>query len=271
MARRASWKGRLTFGEESCGVALYSALESAERISFNIINRKTGHRVERRYVDSETGAEVARDAQIKGYPLDDDTYVAVEPDELAELMPKGDKTLAVDGFLGCGDFDRLYLDKPYFLGPAEPQDDATLTAFAETLARNDMAAIADAVMFRRNRKLVIRVSEGRLIATTLHFDYEVRPAKAAFRNLPDLKFDQEMLDLAAHIIDTRAGSFKPQTFVDQYDEALHELVEAKIAGKPLPKRPLPKQENVVDLRDALRRSASLADGGKTATKRKKAG
>ncbi len=95
--------------------------------------------------------------------------------------------------------------------------------------------------------------------------------KAAFRNLPDLKFDQEMLDLAAHIIDTRAGSFKPQTFVDQYDEALHELVEAKIAGKPLPKRALPKQENVVDLRDALRRSASLADGGKPATKRKKAG
>src|SRR2546423_3247973 len=55
MAARANWKGVLKAGEVSCPVALYTAASTAERIAFHILNRKTGHRVHREFVDAETG------------------------------------------------------------------------------------------------------------------------------------------------------------------------------------------------------------------------
>jgi DNA end-binding protein Ku len=67
VAARAIWKGHLSVGELSCAVALYSAATTSERISFHIVNKKTGNRVRREYVDEQTGKPVARDDQVKGY------------------------------------------------------------------------------------------------------------------------------------------------------------------------------------------------------------
>lgn len=269
MTARASWKGHLKIGDIGCAVALYTAVSSSEKLSFNIVNRKTGNRVERQFVDSETGKPVDRDDQVKGYETEGGRHIVLEPDEIADLMPESDKLLNVSSFIECDDIDKLYFDRPYHLAPVEPEDAEALQLLARAMVDENVAAIAEGVLFRRNRTLLIRPDgHGAIIATTLNFNYEVRSAATTFKNIPDIKFDKEMLTLAQHIISTKSGHFKPEDYHDRYDAALLELVKAKIEGRKPPKRKAEPKGKVIDLMDALRESAKM--GGEANGKRKAA-
>ncbi|CAN7145048.1 Ku protein [Agrobacterium tumefaciens] len=261
MNRRASWKGHLAFADFNCEIGLYSALTSTEKISFNIVNRKTGHRVERQYVDSDTGEAVGRDDQVKGYERDNGDYIVIEGDEIAKLMPESDKVIRIRHFLECDEIDKLFFDKSYYLAPTQDGGEEALTLLAKAMQDENVVALGEAVLFRRNRMLLIRPSGKALIATTLNFGYEVRAESTVFKSIPDIQFDDEMLELAGHIIQTRAGTFDPAEYSDRYNDALAELVKAKIEGREIQRRPAPKEDNVIDLKEALRRSAN-ADGGK---------
>ena len=134
----------------------------------------------------------------------------------------------------------------------------------EGMKANGVAALATAVLFRRVRTLLIHAQGSGLVADTLNFDYEVRAADKAFDRIPELKIKGEMLDLAKHIIETKAGSFDPSTFDDRYDAALADLVKAKLDGKTIEKPKREAKGKVIDLMEALRQSA----GQKTPAKRK---
>ncbi|SCX25217.1 non-homologous end joining protein Ku [Agrobacterium rosae] len=276
MTRRASWKGHIKFGDFACEVGLYSAITSSEKISFNIVNRKTGNRVERQYVDSDTGEQVDKSDQVRGFELDNGDHVIVEGDEIAALMPDSNKVIDIENFIACDDIDKLYFDRPYFLAATDGDGEDALSLLAQAMQRQNVVAIAEAVLFRRNRNLIIRPQGKALIATTLSFDYEVRSQNTTFKSVPDMKFDDEMLELASHIIKKRAGKFDPAAYSDRYNDALAELVKAKIEGRPIKKPVEEKRDNVVDLKEALRRSAAGDKGGtektakKPATKTKKA-
>lgn len=255
MASRASWKGTLAIGKLTCPVALFAAASASERIALHLINRATGNRVHRHYVDSETGEEVARDDQVKGYETRNGDVVLLDPEEIAAAVPDSDKKLAVSAFIRCVEIDDVYLDRPYYLGPAEPEAEEAFVLICESLAQQRVAALARTVLFRRVRTLLIRAHEGILIATTLNFDDEVRSARDVFRDIPDRPLPQEMLDLAAHIIEMKKGHFDPSAFDDRYEAALAALVEAKLKGKKPTPPPGPAEGRIVSLMDALRESA----------------
>jgi DNA end-binding protein Ku len=264
VAVRAIWKGQLGIGELSCGVALYAAATQAERVGFHSVNRKTGNRVRREYVDAETEKPVAREDQIKCYEVAKDSYILLEPDEIAAAVPEGDKTLRVDAFLACGQVDTVYFDKPYFLKPATEADEEAFAVMREGMRKTDVAAVAKAILFRRVRTVLIRARGCGLLAHTLHFDYEVLPAAQGLDRVPSKQIKGEMLDLAKHIIETKRGSFDPRAFDDRYDAALAELVQTKArGGKIEPPKRAPKGK-VIDLMAALRESAAAAGKGKTA-------
>jgi DNA end-binding protein Ku len=270
MAPRAQWKGFLKVGELSCNVALYTAASEAERISLHTINRNTGHRVRRIFVDVETEKPVEREDQVKGYEIDKDQYVVFEPEEIQAVMPVSDKTIKVEAFIECSDIDSVYFDKPYYLAPANKAAAEAFFLIREGLKEASVAAIAEAVLFRRVRTLLIRAHGPGLIATTLNYEYEVRSAEEAFEDVPNLKIKSEMVDLAEHIIDTKRGKFDPKEFDDRYESALADLVRAKAEGKAMPKRKPPVATNVVDLMEALRESAGKAPAKKRAAAKPKA-
>ena len=252
---RANWKGYIKFGEISCPVALYTAASSSERITFNTFNRKTGNRVRREFIDSETGDAVERDNQVKGYEVENGQYVILEPDEVAAAIPESDKTLKVDAFIPCSQIDTTYFDKPYYLAPDKMGKEA-FVLLRDGMTRANVAAIARTVLFRRLRSVLIRPHGKGLIASTLNFDYEVRSSKEAFDEMPDLKIEGEMLELAEHIIGTKKGSFDASSFDDRYEAAVAELVTAKIEGRSLPKKKAPAASKPSDLLQALRESAA---------------
>jgi DNA end-binding protein Ku len=253
---RANWKGFIKFGEVSCPVALYTAASSSERIAFNTLNRKTGNRVKREFIDSETGNPVERDDQVKGYEVDNGRYIVLEPDEVAAVVPESDKTLNIEAYIPCSQIDTTYFDKPYYLAPDKMGTDA-FVLLRDGMKKEKVAAIARTVLFRRVRTVLIRAHGKGLIANTLNFDYEVRSSAKAFEDMPDLKIEGEMLKLAEHIIGTKKGSFDASKFDDRYEAAVAELVKAKIEGRSLPKRKAPVASKPSDLLQALRESAGL--------------
>lgn len=273
VAPRANWKGFLKFGEVSCSVALYTAASSSERIAFNTLNRKTGNRVRREFIDGETGQPVERDDQVKGYEVENGQYIVLEPDEVAAAVPDSDKTLNIEAFIPCAEIDDVYFDKPYFLAPDKMSKDA-FVLLRDGMKKAKVAAIAHTVLFRRVRAVLIRAHGKGLIGTTLNFDYEVRSAEQAFKELPDLKIEGEMLDLAQHIIGTKKGNFDPGAFDDRYEAAVAELVKAKIEGRSLPKKKAATASKPIDLLQALRDSARMKTPvakSKTATPKRRAG
>jgi DNA end-binding protein Ku len=271
MAPRANWKGFLKIAELTCPVALHTAASTSERVSFNTINRDTGHRLHREFVDTQTGKPVPREAQVKGYETAPGEYIMLEPEEVAAAVPQSDKTLNVGAFIACDEIDDVYFDKPYFLAPDGKHGTDAYALIREGMRESGVAALAQTVLFRRLRTVLIRPQGKGMIATTLHYDHEIRSAAEAFSDIAEIKIKGEMLKLAEHIIDTKKGSFEPSSFEDRYEAALAELIKAKMEGREIEKPKPAGREKVVDLMEALRQSAGVA--GKTAsqTGRKQAG
>ncbi|MGO7446485.1 Ku protein [Rhizobium ruizarguesonis] len=254
--QRAQWKGFLKFGEVSCGVALYTAASTSDRITFNTINKATGNRVNRIFIDSETEDPVPKEAQTKGFEIENGQYIVIDPEEVSAAIPESNKTLEVEAFIPCSDVDDVYFDKPYYLTPDKMGGDA-FAALRDAMKKSMVAAIARTVLFRRMRTVLIRPHGKGLIASTLNYDYEVRSSEKAFEEMPKLKIEGEMLDLAKHIISTKKGEFDPATFDDRYEAALADLVKAKLEGKSLPKPKKVQVSKPNDLLAALRESAGM--------------
>ena len=254
--QRAQWKGFLKFGEVSCGVALYTAASTSERITFNTINKATGNRVNRIFIDSQTEDPVPKEAQTKGFEIENGQYIIIDPEEVSAAIPESNKTLEIEAFIPCSDVDDVYFDKPYYLTPDKMGGDA-FAALRDAMKKSMVAAIARTVLFRRMRTVLIRPHGKGLIASTLNFDYEVRSSEKAFEEMPKLKIQGEMLDLAKHIISTKKGEFDPATFDDRYEAALADLVKAKLEGKSLPKPKKVQVSKPNDLLAALRESAGI--------------
>jgi len=255
MAPRATWKGYVKIAELAFPVSLYAGATTSKRISFHIINRKTGNRVSREYIDEETEKPVDREHQVKGYETGEGEHIILEPEEIAAVLPDSDKTISIESFVPCDEVDTVFFDKPYYLAPSDGILGETFAVLREGMRRQKVAAVARAVLFKRARTLILRPEGEGLVANTLNYDYEIRPAAEVFKDLPDMKIEGEMLDLARHIIETKMGEFDPRQFDDRYDQALADLIKAKAEGKEI-KKPAPKrEEKVVSLLDALRESA----------------
>lgn len=265
MAARAVWSGVIKIAELVCPVKLYTAATQSERISLHMVNAKTGNRLKRVYVDDKTEKPVERDDQVKGYETHDGSYVILEPEEITAAVPESDKVLKVDHFITCSQIETTYFDKPYYLLPANDAGEEAFVLIREALRKKKAAAIAHTVLFRRLRPVLIRAHRKGLIATTLNFDYEVRSSKQAFKDIPKLEIADDMLELAQHILKTKAGEFNPDKFEDRYEEALAELVKAKVEGRKIIPFKRPETTKPSDLLEALRMSAG-SKSSKPATK-----
>jgi DNA end-binding protein Ku len=239
----------------TCPVALYTASSKSERISLHTLNRETGHRVKREYVDEVTGKPVEREEQVKGYEVDKDEYVILSQDEIDAAIPESTKTIEIDSFVDCHEFDDVYMGNPYYLAPSGKPAQEAFAVIRDAMRKAQVVGIGRTVLFRRDRVLMLRPEHDGILVRLLRFGYEVRPAAEVFESIPERKITGEMLELAEHIIETKKGSFHVDEFEDRYETALAELIKAKQEGRKIEAPPAPKATNVVSLLDALRESA----------------
>ena len=255
MAPRANWKGFLRLSLVTCPVALYPATSDTEKVSFNQINRKTGHRIKYAKVDADTGEEVANEDIMKGYKIDTDTYIEVSKDELDDLALESTRTIEIDEFVPRADIDSRYVIRPYYLVPDGKVGHDAFAVIRETIRSMNKVAIGRVVLTNREHIIALEPLDNGLMGTLLRYPYEVRSEKEYFDDIQDVKITKDMLDLAKHIVEQKSGSFEPEQFEDRYEAALVELINQKRNGmKPSAKAALKSGGNVINLMDALKRS-----------------
>jgi DNA end-binding protein Ku len=264
MAPRAYWKGSLKLSLVTCPVLLYPASTSAAKTRFHMINRETGNRLKQQMVDAETGDVVEGDQKGRGYELKKGEYIEVEPEELDAVQIESNHTVEIDSFVPRGEIDKRYLNHPYYLVPDGKAASDAFAVIRDAMKDQDRAALARIVLANREHVMAIEPLGKGLLGTTLRYPYELRDEDDYFENIKSPKISKDMVELASHILDTKAAHFDPGKFKDEYENALRALVRRKASGKPVKVAEREeKPDNVISLMDALKQSLK----GKSAAKR----
>jgi DNA end-binding protein Ku len=262
LAPRAYWKGFLKLSLVSCPIALFPATSERDKISFHQLNKKTGNRIHYLKVDAETGDEVGQDDVVKGYETDKNKYVELELKELEAVALDSTRTIDIDQFVPSTDIDEIYLRDPYFIVPDGAVGQQAFAVIREAIRKEGMVALGRVVFTNREHVIALEPRGKGLMGVTLRFPYEVRKESAYFDSIKDEKVPKDMLELAIHIVETKKGKFQPAKFKDRYEDALKDLIRRKRKGEKIEPTAQPKQSNVIDLMDALRKSVK-GDSRKT--------
>jgi DNA end-binding protein Ku len=268
MAVRPAWKGYLKLSLVTCGVELSNATTQNEKVSFRILNKATGNTVSRQYTDFVTGKPVDEKNEVKGFEIETDKFLLFEEEEIESVKIESSHTLSLESFVNKSEIEQIYLETPYYLAPSDKVSAEAFAVIRDALAEKKMAGLARMVLYRRERPVVIEALGKGMLLTTLRYDNAVRQPDTVFDGIGKVKVDQEMIDLASHIIDRKKGEFDPSKFEDRYEAALLAMIKAKKAGKkpPVVSAAAPPS-NVVNLFDALRKSLGSEGGGQAKSSR----
>jgi Ku protein len=271
MAPRPYWKGYLKLSLVSCPVALYAASTQAEKTHFHQINTRTGHRLRQQMVDESTGRVVDTEHKGRGYELSKGKYVAIDDQELAAVEIESTHTIDIDSFVPKEEIDERYIEKPYYIVPNGEAGEEAYAVIRDAMRDKNKVALARIVMAHREHVIAIQPFGNGLLGTVLRYPYEVRETKDYFGEIKKRKMPKDMVSLAAHILETKAGHFDGRKFKDEYETALKKLIRRKAKGKPI-EPPAEKEEpsNVINLMDALRQSLGKRAAAKRNTRRPKA-
>jgi DNA end-binding protein Ku len=255
MAPRPIWEGHLRLSLVTCPVRLFKAVGEGDAVHFNLLHRETLNRVRQMWKDPADGV-VERKDLVRGLQVERDRYVVVEDEELQRLKLESTKVIDIERFVDGAEIDRLYWDEPYFLVPdGEPAQDP-YAMIREAMASEGQIALGRLVMSNRERIVAIEVRGRGTLLSTLHSQDEVRSEEDAFDDIAEVRIDRRMVEIAKQIIAQARGPFDPAEFRDRYKEAVRELVQHKAKGEDTVHRPAPgpRESNVIDLMEALRRS-----------------
>lgn len=266
MAPRTTWKGSLVLARVSSPVRLHPAVVRNERLGFQALNRTTMNRVQMRPYDPQTGKDIAREALVHGYEVEPGRFVALEEREIAELQLDSSRSIVLERFVERHGIDVAYLDMPYFVVPDTATAQASFAVIREAMRREKRLGISRIVLGGRERAAVVEPRGRGMLLTTLRAAAEVRGEDPYFADIADTLAEAALVELAARLIARRAGSFDPKRdFRDRYQEALFQLVQAKLKGeRPVLPGPAAVLPAAADLRQALEASLAADDRPKPA-------
>lgn len=270
MAARPTWQGHLKLSLVTCPVALYTATSSASHVSFHLINPETNNRIRMVPTDPDAGP-VERSDLVKGYEVSKDEYVLFDDEDFDKVKLESTRTISIDQFVDEDDIDRLYWNDPFYVVPEKGVGAEAFAVIRDAMKAAGKIAIGCLVLRGRERQIALEVRGKGLVAYSLRAHDEVRDADEFFDDIPTVKPDRDMVEIATRIIGQKEADFDPGQFKDRYDEALKEMIRAKQkGGKGLVEAPEPDDTNVVDLMAALRASLKGSAGGERKAPAKKA-
>lgn len=255
---RAIWKGAVSFGLVNVPVRLYSATENHD-VQFRQVHREDGGRIRYRRVCAIDGEEVSYDDIAKGYETEDGQMVVLTDDDLANLPISTSKEIAVDKFVPASEIDPLYLDKSYYLEP----DASAVKPYAllrDALLQTERVALVTITIRTRMTIAVLRVRDDVIALQTMLWPDEVRAPEFGVLDDADLSVKPAETAMAQMLVESLSGDYDPEQYTDDYEQAVHEVVEAKLAGGEVKAAPEPQDEGgqVVDLLAALQQSVDRA-------------
>ena len=266
MAARPTWQGHLKLSLVTCPVALYTATSSSAHVSFHLINPDTNNRIRMVPTDPDTGP-IERSDLVKGYEVAKNEYVLFDDADFDKVKLETTRTICIDSFVDEDEIDRLYWSDPFYVVPEKGVGVEAFAVIRDAMKSAGKIAIGTLVLRGRERQLALEVRDKGLVAYSLRAHDEVRAADDYFDDIPAVRADKDMVEIASRIIAQKETDFDPSIFKDRYDDALRDMIKAKQkGGKGVVEAPEPDDTNVVDLMEALRNSLKGAATGKPAGK-----
>lgn len=258
MSARAIGTATVSFGLVSVPVKLYSAGDTTAALSFNWIHKDCGSRLKQQYICAQEGVVVERDGMVKGYEFQRDQYVLFSPEELKALEEKANNTIEIVEFVPAERVERVYIDKPYYLGPDKGGDRA-YRLLSQAMRETGLSALGRyAARGKQYLVLLSPLGDG-LVMEQLKYAHEVR----RFEEVPvgEAEVKPKELDLAVQLIKQIATEeFHPENYQDDVRERMLELIARKVEGEDITQAPVEApQTQIIDLMEALK--ASLARAG----------
>ncbi|HYE29683.1 MAG TPA: Ku protein [Allosphingosinicella sp.] len=256
MAARAYWKGQIRLALVSIPVEIFSATKSGATIAFNQIHEPTGKRIKYEKVVPGVGPVDPEDI-VKGYQYEKGSYVLLSDEEIDSAKLESKRTLELTQFVEYDDIDVLYYEKPYFVVPADDLAEEAFVVLREALKRTRKVGLGQLALRGREYLVSLKPCGRGIVLETLRYADEVNKAQNYFRDIADVKPDEELLELAEALIERKTAKFDPSKYHDRYIEAIEELIEKKRKGKTIraEEEPAPARgSNVIDLMAALKRS-----------------
>jgi DNA end-binding protein Ku len=262
---RAYWKGHLRLSLVSIGVEIYNAIESKGEISFRQIHKPTGKRVNYEKTVAGVGKINSGDI-VKGYEVDTDTYVILEPDEIDAVKIESKKTIDLVQFVDAKEIDYRYFERPYFVVPSDELAGEGYVVIRDALTKTGKVGLAQITIGGREWLVAIAPLQDGLVMEMLRYAVELRDPADFFDEIPSAKPQKDMVDLATQLIGQKSSPFAADKYEDHYQSALKQLVQEKMKGAKIVASnddTRPKGANVVDLMEALKRSVGGSKAAET--------
>jgi DNA end-binding protein Ku len=253
---RAYWKGYLRLSLVSIAVEIYNAVESKSEISFRQIHKPSGRRVNYEKVVQGIGKIDSSDI-VKGYEIDKDTYVIIDPEDIDALKLDSKKTIDLVQFVDAEEIDFRYFERPYFIVPSDDMANEGYVVIRDALRSTGKIGLAQVVIAGREWLVAIAPLKNGIVMEMLRYAEELREPEDFFDEIPATKPDKEMVALAVELMKKKSGEFQPEKFQDHYATELKRLLQDKLKGRKIiapHEEARPKGANVVDLMEALRKS-----------------
>ncbi|HET6220211.1 MAG TPA: Ku protein [Acidobacteriaceae bacterium] len=298
---RPYWTGQISLSLVSFAVEIYPAVTSARPFQFHQIDRATGERIHYQNVAAdgdeaeESGAgrsrrgslhiagkghgAAAHDGEdqhvveksdiVKGYEYEKGKYAIIEPGDLKRLRIPGKDTLEIAQFSSAGELTPSLYVKPYFVVPKKGPQATAFAVVRQAMMDTGMVGLGEIAFAGREHVVALAPPPDRkqlgMMLYVLRFAEELRDPAEYFGKIPPVKLNAAQLELAKQLIKTYTHPLELDKFTDNYEEAVRELVEAKLANKPLPReKPAKTRGKVVDLMSALRQSLAANPAPKSA-------
>jgi DNA end-binding protein Ku len=291
---RSYWTGQISLSLVSFAVEIYPAATSGRPFQFHQIDRKTGERIHYQNVadgdEDDSGAEgrskglhiagkghghddekhvVGKSDIVKGYEYEKGKYAMIEPEDLKRLRIPGKDTLEIVQFTPASELSPSLYVKPDFVVPKKGPQATAFAIVRKAMVDTDMVGMGEIAFAGREHVVALAPPADRsqpgMMLYQLRFEDELRDPDEYFSKVPAAKLDAGQLNLAKQLIKSYTRPLELNKFTDNYETAVRELVEAKLANKPLPKeKPAKARGKVVDLMSALRQSLAAKDVPKAA-------
>lgn len=265
MAARSIGSLTVSFGLVAIPVKLYTATQTANAISFNLLHKDCGSRLKQQYICLKDGSIVDRESMVKGYEFAKDQYVTFTPEEIKALEEAGTHAIEIAEFVPIESIDPVYFDKTYYLAPdkgaAKPYGLLT-----EALKETKLCAVGRWATRGKAYIVILRPIGDVLTMQQLHFSADVRPASEIDIAKPDVKAAE--LKLARQLIDQQtAKTFDATAYTDELRGRIEAAIQKKVEGQEISVSEIAPEGGgkVIDLMEALRASLEKTEAAKVST------
>jgi DNA end-binding protein Ku len=264
MPARPTWKGYLKISLVNIPIKVFPATDAGATLSFNQLHAECQTRIQQKRWCPHCQREVANTDLVKGFEFEKGRYVVVDEEDIEKVRVDSTRVINLEKFTDDTDIDPIYLERPYYLAPDGPVARDAFAVIREGM--KGKAGIGKVALYGREYLIKVQPREKGLIMYTLRHANEIRSMEAIdeLSEMP-AKVKPEEVKLAQQVMSTFEGDVDFESYKDEYQVGLREIIDAKIEGREIVAPEVEAPPKVVNLMEALRKSLDSISAGKKKT------